>query len=98
DIVTKPSSPVCATLSGTVIYTGWTLEGGNVVQIQHTNNVVSVYKHNAVILKNQGDYVLVGEPIGVVGNTGEYSTGPHLHFEIWHNGIPVNPADYVSFN
>ena len=98
DIVTKPSSPVCATLSGTVIYKGWTLEGGNVVQIQHTNNVVSVYKHNAVILKNQGDYVLVGEPIGVVGNTGEYSTGPHLHFEIWHNGVPVNPADYVSFN
>ncbi len=98
DIVTKPSSPVCATLSGTVIYKGWTLEGGNVVQIQHTNNVISVYKHNAVILKDQGDYVLVGEPIGVVGNTGEYSTGPHLHFEIWHNGVPVNPADYVSFN
>ncbi len=98
DIVTQPLSPVCATLSGTIIYKGWTLEGGNVIQIQHSDNVITVYKHNAELLKNQGDYVLVGEPIGVVGNTGEYSTGPHLHFEIWYNGIPVNPADYVSFN
>ncbi len=98
DIVTKPQTLVCAALSGTVIYKGWTLEGGNVIQVQHTNNIITVYKHNATILKNQGDYVLVGEPIAIVGNTGEYSTGPHLHLEIWYNGVPVNPADYVSFN
>jgi murein DD-endopeptidase MepM/ murein hydrolase activator NlpD len=98
DIVTKPQTLVCAALSGTIIYKGWTLEGGNVIQIQHTNNIITVYKHNATILKNQGDYVLVGEPIAIVGNTGEYSTGPHLHFEMWYNGVPVNPADYVSFN
>ena len=98
DIVTKPETFVCAALSGTVIYKGWTLEGGNVIQIQHENNLITVYKHNASLLKNQGDYVLVGEPIAVVGNTGEYSTGPHLHFEIWHDGVPINPEHYVSFN
>lgn len=98
DIVTKPETFVCAALSGTVIYKGWTLEGGNVIQIQHDNNLITVYKHNASILKNQGDYVLVGEPIAVVGNSGEYSTGPHLHFEIWHDGVPINPGNYVSFN
>lgn len=98
DIVTRPKSPVCATLSGTVIYKGWTLEGGNVIQLQHADNIVTVYKHNATILKNQGDWVSVGEPVGIVGNTGEYSTGPHLHFEIWHNGVPIDPANYVSFN
>lgn len=98
DIVTKPETFVCAALSGTIIYKGWTLEGGNVIQIQHNNNIITVYKHNSSILKNQGDYVLVGEPIAIVGNTGEYSTGPHLHFEIWHEGLPINPEIYVSFN
>ncbi|HON17921.1 MAG TPA: M23 family metallopeptidase [Salinivirgaceae bacterium] len=98
DIVTKPETLVCATLSGTVINVGWTLEGGNVVQIQHENEIISVYKHNSKVLKKQGDYVYTGEPIAVVGNTGEYSTGPHLHFEIWYKGVPVDPAQYLNFN
>ncbi len=98
DIVTKPESFICATLSGTIIYAGWTLEGGNTIQIQHDNEIISVYKHNSKILKKQGDLVYAGEPIAVVGNTGEYSTGPHLHFEIWYKGSPLNPALYVSFN
>lgn len=98
DIVAKSSSTVCAAQSGTIISQNWTFEGGNVIQIQHSNNFVTVYKHNESFLKNLGDYVLVGEPIAILGNTGEYSTGPHLHFEMWHNGVPVNPEDFVSFN
>ena len=98
DIVAKPSSIVHASQSGTIISQAWTFESGNVIYIQHSNNFITVYKHNASFLRNQGDYVLTGEAIAVVGNTGEYSTGAHLHFEIWYNGIPVNPEDFISFN
>jgi len=97
DIVAKSSTVVYAAQSGTIFSQTWTYESGNVIYIQHNNNFITVYKHNASFLKNQGDYVLVGEPIAIVGNTGEYSTGPHLHFEIWHSGVPVNPEDFVSF-
>jgi len=98
DIVTKPKSPVSAALDGTVILTGWTMETGFVIQIQHPNNIVSVYKHNASLLKETGDIVRAGEPISIVGDSGElYTSGPHLHFEIWYKGSPLNPEKHIIF-
>ena len=98
DIVTKPKSPVSAALDGTVIFTGWTMETGFVIQIQHPNNIVSVYKHNANLLKETGDIVRAGEPISVVGDSGElYTSGPHLHFEIWYKGSPLDPEKHILF-
>jgi murein DD-endopeptidase MepM/ murein hydrolase activator NlpD len=88
---------VKATLDGTVIMDSWTLETGYVIQIQHEDNLISVYKHNAKLLKRVGEYVRVGDPIAIVGNSGELTTGPHLHFELWHKGAPLNPEDYISF-
>jgi murein DD-endopeptidase MepM/ murein hydrolase activator NlpD len=98
DIVTKPKSQVDAALAGTVIFTGWTRETGYVIEIQHANNIVSVYKHNASLLKETGDLVRTGEAISIVGNSGEvYTSGPHLHFEIWYKGSPLDPEKYVIF-
>lgn len=97
DIVSKENELVKATLDGTVIFAGFTTEDGYVTQIQHGNNITSVYKHQLSITKKTGDYVKAGEPIGVVGNTGENSNGPHLHFELWYNGFAINPQDYVVF-
>ncbi|MBN2522765.1 MAG: M23 family metallopeptidase [Bacteroidales bacterium] len=97
DIVAGSNEIVKSTLDGTVIMASWTLETGWVIQIQHENNLISVYKHNAELLKRVGDYVKVGEPIAIIGNSGELTTGPHLHFELWYNGIPLNPEDYISF-
>ncbi|MEO9219427.1 MAG: M23 family metallopeptidase, partial [Bacteroidia bacterium] len=67
------------------------------ITVQHTNNVISVYKHNSVLLKQIGDVVKAGDPIAIIGNSGEQSTGPHLHFELWYNGTPINPTDYMVF-
>ena len=97
DIVSTPNAGIKATLDGTVILSNWTNETGYVISIQHPNNIVSIYKHNSALLKKAGDYVKAGEPIAIIGNTGELSSGPHLHFELWYNGTPVNPADYISF-
>jgi len=98
DIVTKPKSPVLAALDGTVIFTGWTMETGYVIEIQHVNNLVSVYKHNASLLKEAGDLVRAGEAISVVGDSGElYTSGPHLHFEIWYKGSPLDPEKHILF-
>lgn len=98
DIVTKPKSPVLAALDGTVIFTGWTMETGYVIEIQHINNLVSVYKHNASLLKEAGDLVRAGEAISVVGGSGElYTSGPHLHFEIWYKGSPLDPEKHILF-
>jgi len=97
DIVTSPNETVKATLDGTIIYAGWTIETGHVIAIQHRRNLISVYKHNSVLLKNQGDYAKAGEPIAIAGQSGELATGPHLHFELWYNGTPVNPEDYIIF-
>lgn len=98
DIVTRPKAQVDAALAGTVIFTGWTRETGYVIQVQHANNIVSVYKHNASLLKETGDLVRTGEAIAVVGNSGEiYTSGPHLHFEIWYKGSPLDPEKYVIF-
>jgi murein DD-endopeptidase MepM/ murein hydrolase activator NlpD len=97
DIAASENEPVKATLDGTVIFAGWTSESGNVIQIQHSNNLVSVYKHNSALLKKTGEYVKAGEPIAIVGNTGEQSNGPHLHFELWYNGSAIDPQDYIVF-
>jgi murein DD-endopeptidase MepM/ murein hydrolase activator NlpD len=98
DIVTKPKALVSAALDGTVIFTGWTMETGFVIEIQHPNNIVSVYKHNASILKETGDLVRAGEPISIVGDSGEmYTSGPHLHFEIWYKGSPLDPEKHILF-
>jgi murein DD-endopeptidase MepM/ murein hydrolase activator NlpD len=98
DIVTKPKSPVNAALDGTVIFTGWTMETGFVIEVQHSNNIVSVYKHNASLLKETGDMVRTGEAIAVVGDSGElYTSGPHLHFEIWYKGSPLDPEKHIIF-
>ncbi|MGD2035849.1 MAG: M23 family metallopeptidase [Bacteroidales bacterium] len=97
DIVAGSNEIVKSTLEGTVIMAAWTLETGWVIQIQHESNLISVYKHNAELLKRVGDFVKVGEPIAIIGNSGELTTGPHLHFELWYNGLPLNPEDYVSF-
>jgi murein DD-endopeptidase MepM/ murein hydrolase activator NlpD len=97
DVVAGANEVVKSVLDGTVIMATWTLETGWVVQIQHSNNLVSIYKHNAELLKRVGDFVKLGEPIAIIGNSGELTTGPHLHFELWYNGIPLNPEDYISF-
>ena len=98
DIVTKPKSVVSSALDGTVIFTGWTMETGFVIEVQHPNNIVSVYKHNANLLKETGDLVRAGEAISVVGDSGElYTSGPHLHFEIWYKGTPLDPEKHILF-
>jgi len=97
DIVTSANEAVKATLDGTVIYADWTIETGHVIAIQHSRNLISVYKHNSVLLKSEGDYAKAGEPIAIAGQSGELTTGPHLHFELWYNGTPVNPEDYITF-
>jgi murein DD-endopeptidase MepM/ murein hydrolase activator NlpD len=75
----------------------WTVETGYVIQIQHASNLLSVYKHNASLLKKSGEQVRAGDAIAIIGNSGDLTTGPHLHFEIWQNGNPVNPEDYIVF-
>jgi len=97
DIVSVRNEAIKATLDGVVIFTGWTLETGYTISIQHENDLVSVYKHNSALLKDQGTYVKAGDPIAIVGSSGELSTGPHLHFELWYNGVPVDPAGFIKF-
>lgn len=97
DIVAPLNTPVKAVAEGTVIFSGWTSDTGYVIILEHKENTLSVYKHNGALLKEQGDTVKSGEAIASVGNTGELTTGPHLHFELWNNGTPVNPSDYIDF-
>ena len=97
DIVAASNKVVSATLDGTIILANWTLETGYVIQIQHANNLISIYRHNSEILKKTGSHVKAGEAIAIIGNSGEVTSGPHLHFELWHNGNPVNAEDYIAF-
>jgi len=97
DIVSNLNEPILSILDGTVVFSGWTLEAGYIIGIQHRNNLISIYKHNSQLLKEMGNRVRAGEAIAIIGNTGEYTTGPHLHFELWHNGKPLNPNDYIVF-
>jgi murein DD-endopeptidase MepM/ murein hydrolase activator NlpD len=97
DIVSSPNEVVKATLDGTITMATWTIETGHVIQIQHENNLISLYKHNAELLKKVGSRVKAGDAIAIVGNSGELTTGPHLHFELWHNGVALNPEDFIVF-
>ncbi|MCY1721171.1 M23 family metallopeptidase [Prolixibacteraceae bacterium Z1-6] len=97
DLVSVPNARISAVLGGTVIFSGWTLETGYVIYLQHEADLISVYKHNAELLKNTGDKVNAGEAIAIIGNTGELTSGPHLHFELWHKGSALNPEQYIDF-
>ncbi|WP_299213900.1 M23 family metallopeptidase [uncultured Dokdonia sp.] len=97
DVVTEKDEPVKAAADGTVIFASWTADTGHVIIIEHQNNLITAYKHNASLSKEQGDLVKAGEVIAIVGNTGELTTGPHLHFELWNNGYPINPINYIDF-
>lgn len=97
DIAVKQNEPVRTTLSGHVVFASYTPETGYVVIVQHGNNLLSLYKHCASIIKKVGSFVRGGEVIAFAGNTGSLTTGPHLHFELWYNGNPVNPTDYIAF-
>ena len=97
DIAVEKDSPVKAVADGTVIFTGFTAETGFVIIIEHTKGFLSVYKHNASLHKEQGDLVKSGEAIANAGSTGALSTGPHLHFELWNDGYPVNPLNFIDF-
>ena len=97
DIAAAENSVVSATLDGTVISAYYDRDAGYVIHIQHDNNLVSIYKHNAKLIKETGEKVSAGTPISLVGNTGRLSTAPHLHFELWYRGEPVNPAEYINF-
>jgi murein DD-endopeptidase MepM/ murein hydrolase activator NlpD len=97
DIVSNSNEPVKSVAEGTVIFSDWTQESGNVIAIQHRGNIISVYKHNSALLKKVGNFVNSGEAIAIIGNTGEFTTGPHLHFEMWFNGNSVDPEEFISF-
>ncbi len=97
DVVAKIGTPVKAAADGTVIFSEWTTETGYVIILKHANNFISVYKHNGSLLKKQGDLVQSGEAIASIGSSGELTTGPHLHFELWSDGYAVNPSNYIDF-
>lgn len=97
DIVTKADESIKSTLDGTIIFTGFSAEDGNIIHVQHNNNLISIYKHCSDLLKQTGERVQSGEVISVVGDSGEKSNGPHLHFELWYNGAPLNPQELVAF-
>jgi murein DD-endopeptidase MepM/ murein hydrolase activator NlpD len=98
DIAAPKNTAIKATADGVVISAGYTVETGYSLAIQHPNNVVTLYKHNSVLLKKEGSAVKAGEAIAIIGNSGESSSGPHLHFELWHKGRAVDPSDYINFN
>ncbi|MEM5539430.1 MULTISPECIES: M23 family metallopeptidase [unclassified Olleya] len=97
DVVVAKDTPIKSTADGTVIFAEWTAQTGHVIIIEHSQGLISVYKHNASLTKAQGDLVKAGEVIATAGNTGELSTGPHLHFELWSDGYPVNPTNFIDF-
>ncbi len=97
DLVGSTNSPILSTLGGVVILSDYTFETGYVIAVQHSNNLISFYKHNSKLLKKVGDKVNAGEAIAIIGNTGELSEGPHLHFELWYNSKPVDPRAFIPF-
>jgi murein DD-endopeptidase MepM/ murein hydrolase activator NlpD len=97
DIVARKNEPIKAIAEGTVIISSWTQDSGYTIGIQHKNHLVSFYKHNSVLLRKAGETVRAGDIIAIIGNSGELTDGPHLHFELWYNGSPVNPEQYISF-
>jgi murein DD-endopeptidase MepM/ murein hydrolase activator NlpD len=97
DIVAKTNESVKCVADGTVIMSSWTQDAGYVIAVQHRGSLISVYKHNAVLLKKVGSFVNAGDIISIVGNSGEMTDGPHLHFEMWYNGNSLNPQEFVTF-
>lgn len=97
DIVAPENEAIKSCLDGTVVFAEWTAGTGYVIQVQHKSNLLSIYKHNAVLLKTVGEFVKAGEAIAIIGNSGELTTGPHLHFELWYEGNPINPKEYILF-
>ena len=97
DIVAKQDEPVKVVAEGTVVFASWTQDSGYVIAVQHRGNLLSLYKHNSDLLKNVGNFVTAGEVISIIGNTGELTSGPHLHFELWYNGNPVDPEEFIRF-
>ena len=97
DLVAKEKTRISTVLEGTVVISNWTSETGYIIGIQHKNDYFSLYKHNSILLKSVGDFVNSSDHIAIIGNSGELSSGPHLHFELWHKGTPVNPEDYIFF-
>jgi len=97
DIVTKSNEPVKCIADGTVVMASWTQDSGYVIAVQHRGNLISVYKHNADLLRKVGNFVNAGDIISIVGNSGEMTNGPHLHFELWYNGNALNPEEFVTF-
>jgi murein DD-endopeptidase MepM/ murein hydrolase activator NlpD len=97
DVLAPKNTAIKAAMDGYVFFSDWTQETGLTIGIQHTNNVITFYKHNSTLLKRVGSFVRSGEAVAIIGNTGELTNGPHLHFELWHKGIPMDPAEYISF-
>lgn len=97
DILAPKGTAIKSITSGVVISSDFTVETGNTIGIQHPNNLISIYKHNSALLKNIGDKVSAGEAIAIIGNSGELTDGPHLHFELWYNGNPLNPENFINF-
>ena len=97
DVLAAKNTAIKAAMDGYIFFSDWTLETGNTIGIQHTNNIISFYKHNSALLKKVGSYVKAGEAVAIIGNTGTLTDGPHLHFELWHKGKPVNPTEYINF-
>jgi len=97
DVVSTKDEPVKCIADGTVVFSDWTQNDGYVIAIQHRQNLISVYKHNSSLTKDVGSMVTAGEIVAIIGNTGERTSGPHLHFELWYDGAPVNPEEFISF-
>ena len=97
DVLAAKGTAIKAVAPGIVVNSDWSLDAGNTVSIQHDNNTISVYKHNSALLRKTGDHVKAGEAIAIIGNTGTLSDGPHLHFELWYKGAPVDPEHYITF-
>ncbi|MEO1715331.1 MAG: M23 family metallopeptidase, partial [Bacteroidota bacterium] len=98
DILAPKNTPIKVVMDGVVIASDWTLETGNTIGILHENDIVTFYKHNSVLLKKVGNIVQAGEAVAIIGNTGTLTDGPHLHFELWYQGVPVDPEGYINFN
>ena len=97
DIAVAKDTPIKAVADGTVILAEWTTQTGYVIVLDHGNGLISVYKHNSALTKSQGDLVESGEVVAISGNAGELTTGPHLHFELWSDGYPIDPTNFIDF-
>ncbi len=97
DIVSVKNAPIASIADGVVISSDYTIDTGNTICVQHKDNIISMYKHNSALLKKTGDYVEAGEAIAIIGNSGEQTTGPHLHFELWYDGNALDPMQFIAF-